>query len=113
MAQPTKNIQELKPVTFPRAEVCRGHRPWYTPFPLCPTFTSFLTSQTPPRALTRPTGTLPSPREEAREARNGNLTMPQFTGDLGWTLLLPRASVPCLLDEGFEPVSKIAPLPKW
>ena len=60
-----------------------------------------------------PRGTLPSPQEEAREARNGNLTMPQFTGDLGQTLLLPRASVPCLLDERFEPVSKIAPPPKW
>ena len=30
--------------------------------------------------------------EEAREARNGNLTMPQRTGDLGQTLLPPRAS---------------------
>ena len=66
------------------------------PFPLCPISHPFLPHR-PHFLLSHvPPGTLPGPREEAREASNGNLTMPRFTGDLGLTFLLPRASVPSL-----------------
>lgn len=40
-----------------------------------------------------PPWTLLHSLEEDGEARNGNLTVPQFTGDLGQSLLLPRVSV--------------------